>query len=250
MSTSIKILIVEDDMIIAAKISMQLTNLGYEVTGIVPRGEEALIHLEENRPDMMLLDINLKGTLDGIETAREMQRTMDIPIIFVTANSDEATFNRAKAVRPYAFISKPIKNIDLQRSIELTISRMADNHHQTVDVVAVENDQETPFILSDRIFVRHKEKMVKIFIEDILYIEADRNYCHIYTKKQDYLLAISLKNMEEKLTAPYFVRVHRSFVVNLTQVDEVAESHVILAGKAIPLSHTLREDLLRRIQTF
>ena len=78
----IKLLIVEDDMIIAAKISMQLTNLGYEVTGIVPRGEEAILHVEENKPDIVLLDINLKGTLDGIETARIMHRNGEMPIIF------------------------------------------------------------------------------------------------------------------------------------------------------------------------
>ncbi|MEO8406482.1 MAG: response regulator, partial [Chitinophagaceae bacterium] len=127
MDTLIKILVVEDEMIIAAKISMQLNGLGYEVTGILPRGEEALLHVEENRPDIVLLDINLKGNLDGIETALQLQKQTDIPVIFLTANADDATFNRAKAAKPYAFISKPYKQLDLQRAIELTISRMAEN---------------------------------------------------------------------------------------------------------------------------
>ena len=80
-SNPITLLIVEDDMIIAAKISMQLTNLGYEVTGIVPRGEEAIQHVANNPPDIVLLDINLKGTLDGIETAKAILKQADIPII-------------------------------------------------------------------------------------------------------------------------------------------------------------------------
>lgn len=242
----IKLLIVEDDMIIAAKISMQLTNLGYEVTGIVPRGEEAILHVEENKPDIVLLDINLKGALDGIETARIMHRNADIPIIYITANTDEATFNRAKETRPYAFINKPIKNLDLQRAIELTISRIAEQQTATIEE---ELSEDMPFILSDRIFVRHKDNMVKIFIEDILYIEAERNYCRIFTKNKEYLLSTTLKIMEDKLPARYFIRVHRSFMVNLAQVDEVAENHVIIAQKAIPLSHTLRDELLKRIQT-
>ena len=242
----IKLLIVEDDMIIAAKISMQLTNLGYEVTGIVPRGEEAILHVEENKPDIVLLDINLKGALDGIETARIIHRNSDMPIIFITANTDEATFNRAKETRPYAFINKPIKNIDLQRAIELTISRIAEQQTATIEQQLTE---DMPFILSDRIFVRHKDNMVKIFIEDILYIEAERNYCRIFTKNKEYLLSTTLKIMEDKLPARYFIRVHRSFIVNLAQVDEVAENHVIIALKAIPLSHTLRDELLKRIQT-
>ena len=169
---AIKILVVEDEMIIGAKISMHLTSLGYEVTGIVPRGEEAVMHAEQNPPDIVLLDINLKGTIDGIETAKLMQRFGDMPIIYLTANTDEGTFNRAKSTRPFAFISKPFKQLDLQRAIELTISRMAENHSAKIKKdEAIISDNETakadtkadaPFILSDRIFVKHKEKMVKI----------------------------------------------------------------------------------------
>ena len=124
MDTSIKILVVEDEMLIGAKISMLLTNLGYEVTGILPRGEDALVHVEENKPDIIILDINLKGKIDGIETAAILQRK-NIPVIYLTANSDDATFNRAKHTRPTAFISKPFKQLDLQRAIELTIIHLA-----------------------------------------------------------------------------------------------------------------------------
>ena len=253
MSSSIKLLIVEDEMIIGAKISMQLDALGYEVTGIIPRGEEAVMHVEENQPDIILLDINLKGKLDGIETAHLIHKVADIPIIYLTANTDEGTFNRAKATRPYAFISKPFKQIDLQRAIELTINRMAED--QTGKIEVVENIEDgskeinAPFILSDRIFVKHKEKMVKIFISDILYIEADRNYSHIFTKNKEYMLTITLKVIEDKMPTQHFLRVHRSYIINLSQVDEVAENHVIIGQKAIPLSISLREDLLKRLQT-
>src|SRR5450432_1589638 len=247
MDTLIKILVVEDEMIIGAKISMQLTSLGYEVTGILPRGEEAIIHVEENKPDIVLLDIHLKGKLNGIETALQIQKLADIPIIYLTANSDEATFNRAKASRPYAFISKPYKQLDLQRAIELTISRMAEN--ETGPHAEESSDDERPFILSDRIFVRHREKMIKIIVAEILYIEADRNYCRIFTKNKEYLLSITLKTIEEKLPGRIFLRTHRSYIINLAHVDEVAEGHVIIDQKAIPLSAGLKEQLLQRIQT-
>jgi len=247
METLIKILVVEDEMIIGAKISMQLTSLGYEVTGILPRGEEAVIHVAENKPDIVLLDINLKGKLDGIETALQIQKLASIPIIYLTANADEATFNRAKASRPYAFISKPYKQLDLQRAIELTISRMAENETGPQEVNNAGDEQ--PFILSDRIFVRHREKMIKIIVADILYIEADRNYCRIFTRDKEYLLCITLKTIEEKLPGRIFLRIHRSYIINLAHIDEVAEGHVIIAQKAIPLSAGLKEQLLQRIQT-
>lgn len=257
METAIKILVVEDEMIIGAKISMQLTNLGYEVTAILPRGEEAVLHVEENMPDIILLDINLKGKIDGIETARLIHQIADVPIVYLTANTDEGTFNRAKATKPFAFISKPFKQLDLQRAIELTISRMAE-HHQTGKIEVVEaiepidvtkGDAGEPFILSDRIFVKHKEKMVKLFLADILYIEADRNYSHIFTKNKEYMLSITLKHIEDKIPAQQFIRVHRSFIINLAQIDEVAENHVIIGSKAIPLSISAREDLLKRLRT-
>lgn len=251
MDTAIKILVVEDEMIIGAKISMQLTTLGYEVTGILPRGEEAILHVQENKPDIILLDINLKGKLDGIATAALLQQQHDIPIIYLTANSDNATFNRAKPTRPAAFISKPFKQLDLQRAIELTISRMADSNH-TVNTGSENNaagGEEQPHILSDRIFVRHKEKMVKIMVTDILYIEADRNYSRIFSRDKEYLLSVTLKMIEEKLSMQHFLRIHRSYLVNLNHVDEVAENHALIAHRSIPFGAGMREQLMQRMRT-
>lgn len=246
MASPIKILIVEDEMIIAANISLQLSTLGYEVTGIIPRGEEALITIKQNQPDILLMDITLKGALDGIQTVQIMQNDYDIPVIYLTANADDANFNRAKETNPYAFISKPFKKLDLQRAIELTVSRIkADNDLEKPSTY----EKLAPFILSNCIFVRHHDKMVKVDIKDILYIEAERNYCRIYSKEKEYLLVMTLKDMDEKLPQRHFIRVHRSFIVNLSQIDEVATSHIVIARKAIPVSKSLKEELLKRLQT-
>ncbi len=238
---------VEDEMLIGAKISMQLTSLGYEVTGVLPRGDEAILHLEQNKPDIVLLDINLKGTIDGIETAKQIHQKRNTPIIYITANSDEATFNRAKSTKPFAFIAKPFKQLDLQRAIELTISRMAENETGRMEEPY---NEEQPYILSDRIFVRHKEKMQKIMLADILFIEADRNYSRIFTVNKEFLLSITLKTIEEKLPVKLFQRIHRSYVINIMHVDEVAEHHVMIAQKPIPLGTGMREQLMQRLQTF
>lgn len=246
MGQPIKILIVEDEMIIAANISLQLSTLGYEVTGIVPRGEEALITLKQDLPDIVLMDISLKGELDGIETVQIMQKDYDIPVIYLTANADESNFNRAKETHPYAFISKPFKSLDLQRAIELTINQIS-CHKDSNNNATMSNN--TSFILSDCLFVRHHEKMVKVDIKDILYIEAERNYCRIYSKGKEYLLVMTLKDMDEKLPNRHFIRVHRSFIVNISQIDEIATSHIVIGRKAIPVSKALKEELLNRLQT-
>lgn len=246
MSEKTKILIVEDEMIIAANISLQLTELGYEVIGIVPRGEEALQHIDNNPPDILLLDINLKGKLDGIETAEAMQKTHNIPIIYLTANVDDLHFNRAKQTRPHGFIAKPFKKLDLQRTLELTITQIKS---KSKDLNNLKTQEAQSLVLNDSIFVRHHNSMVKVDIKDILYIEAERNYCRIYSKSKEYLLVITLKDMDEKLPAKHFLRVHRSFIINISQINEIANSHILVGKKIIPISKSLKDELLNRLQT-
>jgi len=246
MSEPINIFIVEDEMIIAANISLQLSKLGYNVSGIVSRGEEALVHIKKNKPDIVLFDIQLKGKLDGIETAELMLKEFDIPIIYLTANVDDAHFERAKNTKPHAFISKPFKKLDLQHAIELTVGRLETKNNAEI---IEKNNINDPFILSDCIFVRDHEKMVKINIKDIFYVQADRNYSRIFSTNKDSLLVMTLKEIDDKLPDEHFIRIHRSYIVNLSHVDEIAGTHVVVNRKAIPISKSLRENLLKRLQT-
>lgn len=242
MTNPARILIVEDDMIIAANISLQLSNLGYEITGIETRGEDAVNHALENHPDVILMDIQLKGKIDGVETAKTIQKTLDIPIVYLTANSDDASFERAKGTRPHAFISKPFSKMNLERTIALVVEKI--DKDTTLDT------EQNHIIegLSDRIFIRSNGKLVKVMLDEILYLEADRNYCHIYTKEQDYLVVNTLNLICEKLTSRSFLRVHRSFVVNLRKLDAVADTFLEINNKVIPIGKNYREDLMKSIQ--
>ena len=238
----ISILIVEDDMIIAANLSIQLTSLGYEVTGILPRGEEAIVHVRENRPHILLMDINLKGELSGIETAKAIKKNNNISIIYLTANSDDATFNKAKETHPKAFITKPFNKLSLQRTIALVVEQMKDEKESSKNTQHIE-------VLEDRIFVRHNGRMEKLLLQDILYIEADRNYCILITPKIKHILTCTLKVMEEKLPKSSFVRVHRSFIINISKLDVLADGHLEIGRKVIPIGKSHKELLLNRIRT-
>ncbi|CAZ97804.1 response regulator [Zobellia galactanivorans] len=242
MEREVRILIVEDDMIIAANISLQLGNLGYEVTGIVTRGEEAILHVRENPPDILLLDINLKGSLNGIETAKAIQTFKDIPVIFLTANTDEATFASAKKTRPKAFITKPFNKLNLQRTVELVADQIWVQEHP------VRHSFLDLEVLGDRIFIRYNGKMEKVLLDDILYMEADRNYCTVVTENGNFVLSCTLKTMQERLPNSSFMRVHRSYVVNLSKLDVIADDHLEINRKAIPLSKANRDFLFKRIQ--
>ena len=243
MENTKRILIVEDDMIIAANLSLQLSQLSYEITGIESRGEEAILHAQVNPPDIILMDINLRGALDGIETARKIRDYQDIPIIYLTANNDEATFNRAKDTCPRAFISKPFNRLDLQRTIALVAEQIRS------DSDGEKQDNGEVAVLDDRVFIRHNGRMIKLLLEQILYIEADRNYCKLVTTSGEYLVVCTLKTIEGELDTSRFVRVHRSFMVNLAKLDVVAESHLEIARKTIPISKSYKEQLMARLHT-
>lgn len=242
MSEKTRILIVEDDMIIAANISLQLSNLAYEVTGIESRGEDAVNHAIENRPDIILMDIQLKGGMTGIDAAKKIQEKTAIPLIYLTANSDEASFQKAKETKPYAFISKPFNKLNLERTIELVAEKIKEEKIET------ENSDSLIESLDDRIFIRNNGKLIKLMLDEILYIEADRNYCNIFTNNQNYLIVSPLNAFCQKIESRDFLRVHRSYVVNLKKLDAVADSHLEIMRKVIPISKMYKEDLMRSIR--
>jgi hypothetical protein len=116
-----KILIVEDESIVALNIQTRLEGLGYTVTAISPSGEGALQMVAQNCPDLVLMDIKLKGSIDGIEAAAQIRSHFQIPVVYLTAYTDEETLNRAKLTEPYGYILKPFEARDLCTTIEVAL---------------------------------------------------------------------------------------------------------------------------------
>ncbi len=117
------ILIVEDELIVATDIHRCLKNMGYHVAGQASTGSEALALAAETRPDLVLIDICLKGPMDGIKTAELIRQQWGYPVIYLTAYADEATLQRAKVTQPYSYLLKPFDNRDLRVAIEITLNR-------------------------------------------------------------------------------------------------------------------------------
>ena len=128
--THANVLIIEDEFIVSRTIQSSLIEFGYSVLGIVTSGEKALAFIAEQVPDILLIDIQLKGAINGIELAQLIKKKHDIPFIFLTAISDETTLNRAKYAEPYGYILKPFREIDLKTTIELALYK----HYQQVKI--------------------------------------------------------------------------------------------------------------------
>lgn len=116
-----KILIVEDEVIVAMDLRQQLENFGYRVVGNAVSGAEAIEHARAFSPELVLMDIRLRGSMDGIETAAEIRRRFDLPVIFLTAHSDKATLGRAKLTEPFGYLLKPVEGRELQIAIEISL---------------------------------------------------------------------------------------------------------------------------------
>ncbi len=129
-----KILIVEDEGIVILHIRKALENLGYVVAGLANHGDDAVVKATEIRPDLVLMDIVLKGAVDGIDAAGKIQASLNIPVIYLTAHADKNTLQRAKVTGPFGYIVKPFRERDLQIAIEFALykSRMEDERNLLV----------------------------------------------------------------------------------------------------------------------
>jgi PAS domain S-box-containing protein len=120
-----KVLIVEDESIVAKDIQQRLENLGYEVSSIASTGETAISRINKNRPDIVLMDIRLKGDMDGVKTAEKIHNHFNIPVVYLTAYADNRTLERAKVTEPYGYIIKPVEDTELKSNMELALYKHA-----------------------------------------------------------------------------------------------------------------------------
>ena len=139
--TQANIVIVEDEPIVAMDIKRCLKQLGYQVAGVAANSEDAVQQIVDNRPDLVLMDIRLKGDIDGIETAWRIRQRVNVPIVYLTAHSDPETLERAKFTEPYGYILKPYEDRDLHTTIEMAIHRF----HKVTEIV--DNERSLQMIL-------------------------------------------------------------------------------------------------------
>ncbi|MBR9917082.1 response regulator transcription factor [bacterium] len=240
MGRKMKIMIVEDDPIIAEDLQAYMSEFGYEGLNPVSDANSALKLFKSEDPDLCLLDVHLGSEIDGIQLANMISDLKRVPIVFLTAFNDRDTIDRIKATGASAYLVKPVDERNLQTSIELAIS----NFYSKKKDAAKEQKEEQHI---DRIFIKIKDRLTRFDLEDILYFEAYDNYAFIYTNKDKHILSASLKQVEEKLPSDQFVRTHRSYIVNINKIDGVGTSHVLLGKQEIPIGKTYRDDLMKYI---
>lgn len=239
MPQEIKIGIVEDELLIAEKIKMILTDIGYRVCEPVSNFKDALQLIEQQKPELVLQDINLGEEKDGIDIAKKINEQYHLPFIFLTANSDGATIERAKKVKPFAYLVKPFTKDELFASIEIAF-----NNFSHINLLADKPPGDRK--QQDYIFIRDGHRYIKLLFENIVYIESRDNYIEINTTdKKKLITRNTLGDFLKELPAGKFYRTHRSFAINTDLINNIENTDVLVAGIKVPLSGTYRIELFQ-----
>jgi DNA-binding LytR/AlgR family response regulator len=236
--TNIKVGIVEDEMIIAHGIADALQQLGYAVTEPANNYSEALAMIEEEKPDILLLDIHLGGKKDGIDLAWKIREEYNIPFIFLTANADAATVERAKKTNPPAYLVKPFSKDELYASIEICLHNYIHIHKNK------KPETEGNYLIKDALFIKQGQYFHKVPLNDILYLESENVYVFVHTVNNKLLVRSTIQHYLDLIGSPQFFRVHRSYAVNIQHVNTINSEIIIIGGREIPIGKAYRDELL------
>lgn len=211
MGTPHKILVVEDESVVSMDLEASLTRLGYRVTGSATSGQEALIEIEKNRPDLVLMDIQLHGDMDGLATAELIHRQFEIPVVFVTANANDEVIARSKQSASYGFLNKPFRSGELNATIEIAL-----HQHGSGQKLAVERER--------------LEKRVNQTFEEL-----------VHTREELQALSRHLMKAQEEERA----RIARELHDDLGQQVALVRIQVDLLERDLPLGMKERSEALR-----
>ena len=236
-----KILMVEDNQSLSENISELLRLNGYEITGIYETAEEAKNMMISSPPDVALIDIKLKGNKSGIELASELRAEINIPIIFITSASGREVVEKVKHIKPDGFIVKPFTKESLITAIELAFENFKSSDFLPKSSL-VKSDA-----MSQEIFIRENGWLKKIQINEIHWIRAEGTYTHIFVNGKQYTLRNTVKEVMSKLPEHQFIRVHKSFIINLYKIDAFNANAIRIEEVEIPIGRNYYQELIKTV---
>ena len=231
-----RILLVEDNFSCLVKLEMMLDSLGFYNTHKVDNGHDALKSIEAQRPNLILMDIQINGNLTGIDIAKKIQN-QNIPIIFITAQLNPEYFEKAIETVPYAYLNKPFDEIALERSIKLALTFSAKNS-------PLPNNEEENYI-----FIKKSGRLEKLNYADVLWVKSEGNHCTLFTANKKYVLKTSLTKLKAKFPSDKFIQTHRSILAQIDKISQVdLKTKKIFIGKnTLDIGRSFRKNLINKM---
>lgn len=238
---SLHVLLVEDDRSAALDVEMLLDEMGLKLVAVKDNAKDALQYIYDEQPDLIILDLELKGEKTGLDIANEIDH-LRIPIIFTTSYKDKTTFERAKSTYSFGYLVKPFNKLSLQSTIEQAVKMLFPEEELDVPSELEENH------LPGTVLVKHVNMLYPVRYDSILFIQGEGNYCSIHTNQRKYLLKAPLKRMLEAMPASEFSPVHKSFIVRLDKVEsiDVGSGKLVVGKETLPLGRNFKNTFLSR----
>ncbi|RFS15051.1 response regulator [Emticicia sp. C21] len=235
------ILIIEDEIITATDLKETLEENGHYVQDICKSYNEAINAIRIKVPDLAIVDIKLRNsTTDGIAIAEELNRDFDIPIIYLTSQADNATFDRAKLTQPAAYLLKPFRHNELVYQIELAYN------HFLINKPVVTNPSK-----AESVFFPYQKGHQKIKKKQIQFIKAEGHYVNIYieNEKKPLLFTMNIGYIAQFFTTSDFYKLTRSYIVNLEQIVRFDAEFIYFENsqEKVSIPQGQRQDFLKRV---
>ncbi|MEP0365755.1 MAG: response regulator [Cyclobacteriaceae bacterium] len=227
-NSSYRILIVDDELAIAEMCESILIDLGYEVIGIANTYEEGIEKIALEKPDLVILDIDLNQEKNGIDLAVYIKEKLRVPFLYVSSYADISTVSKAAKTAPEAYLIKPFTNEDLFTTIEIIRAKK-------------EVDQT--------IHLNTGTSQLKVPANDVSLVKSDNIYIEVHVDQKKHIVRSSLENFLNENPNPNFVRIHRSYIVNLLKVNSFSRQHVIVGDIKCPISRSYKQALFQRFSS-
>lgn len=205
-----------------------LEELKYQVVGVAGSFKEAMAFIDKEAPDLVIVDINLEEEKDGTDLGTYINSKAGMEHIYLTSHKDVTTINRAAKTSPAAYLLKPFDQDDLFATIEVIRNRKREHK-----MIQIHSGHTT----------------LNISLDDITYLKADSNYVELHVKEKKHLIRISLEKFLDQYDYPNFIRIHRSYAINMLQVDSFNGQYVRLGDVKCPISRTYKQELLQRFSS-
>jgi len=241
---NVSVLIIEDTPVESDALVQVLTENNYTIAGVARTFSDALALFYQQTVDIVIIDVFLNGNPDGIAFAETINITPDAtrPFVFLTSSNDRQIFDRAKLTKPFSFLLKPFNELEILYALEIAIEKFYDQSN-----VFLSDDQDT-VVSNDSLFIKKKNTLKKVRMDDIIYIEVEERYCNIITEHEKFVIMISLTKLSELLESSKFVRTHRNYIVNTGKIEEIVlpENLLILQGNHKVTLSDKHRDFLRK----
>jgi DNA-binding LytR/AlgR family response regulator len=228
---SVKFLVVEDEVLIAEDLKDRLNMLGINDVQLAHSKEETFFKLNHFEIDVVLLDIHLEHSNDGLEIAKRINDSFKIPFLFITSHTDIVTIQKIIELKPFAYLSKPIKNADLTVQVELVKKQVLSER-------------------KDFIMIKDGVNWFKVFLNDICCIVADGNYLNIFCGNKKYNTRIQLSSILDELPQPPFIKLNRSTVLNMDKITSFTRKSVFVEDLEFVISRNNSKEIAQVLETY